>query len=249
MSDYSFMKGTLNPMRNLPTPAAVSNVLLGSACRHFLLIGAIALGTGLIHAGEQKNVFSGNFSKGHLDGWTAPPTVVAISGKGLESIGPGGLVTCRLERPTGKKGRWIYKAKVWPKGKDGHITIGFLPQVDGSGKFGLSVVIHGGGDVYLVSGPGHAPQVSGPLKGVSHLELGKLPYSLELAYSTTPPTATLTINGNVVAYDIPTAYGGVNEAPPPEESFAYAGILFMKQNDPKDGGRVESASVEWVPAR
>jgi hypothetical protein len=70
-----------------------------------------------------------------------------------------------------------------------------------------------------------------------------------LAYSTTPPTATLTINGNVVAYDIPTAYGGVVEAPPPEESFAYAAILFTEQNDPKDGGRVESASVEWVPAR
>jgi hypothetical protein len=242
------MKGTLNPMSNLPL-AAVFNVLLRSVCRHFLLIGAIALGTGLIHAGEQKNVFSGNFSKGHLDGWTAPPTVLAISGKGLESIGPGGLVTCRLERPTGKKGRWIYKAKVWPTGKRGHIIIGFLPQVDGRGKFGLSVVIHSTGDVALVSGPGHSPQVSGQLKGVSHLELGKLPYSVELAYSTTPPTATLTINGNVVAYDIPTAYGGVNEAPPPEESFAYAGIIFSEQNDPKNAGRVESASVEWVPAR
>jgi hypothetical protein len=49
------MKGTLNPMRNLP-PAAVFKVCLRSACRHFLLLGAIALGTGLIHAGEQKDV-------------------------------------------------------------------------------------------------------------------------------------------------------------------------------------------------
>jgi hypothetical protein len=248
-----FMKGTLNPMRNLPPPAAVFNVLLRSACRHFLLIGAIALGTGLIHAGEQKKVFSGNFSKGHLDGWTAPPTVVAISGKGLESIGPIGLVTRQLERPTGKKGRWVYKAKVWPKGQGGHIIIGFLPQVDGRGKFGLSVVIHSAGGVFLFSGPGHAPfeggNLAGQLKGVPPLELGKLPYSLELAYSTTPPAATLSVNGNVVAYDIPTAYGGVVEAPPPEESFAFAAILFTKQNDPKDGGRVESASVEWVPAR
>jgi hypothetical protein len=234
-------------------PAAVFKVLLRSACRHFLLIGAIAFGTGLIHAGEQKNVFSGNFSKGHLDGWTAPPTVVAISGKGLESIGPSGLVTRRLERPTGENGRWIYKAKVWPTGGElGNIIIGFFPQEKSAANCGLTVVIHGTGNVALVSGPGHSRQECGPLlplKGVSHLELGKLPYSVELAYSTTPPTATLTINGNVVAYDIPTAYGGVTGAPPPEESFAYAGILFMKQNDPKDGGRVESASVEWVPAR
>jgi hypothetical protein len=242
------MKGTLNPMSNLPL-AAVFNVLLRSVCRHFLLIGAIALGTGLIHAGEQKNVFSGNFSKGHLDGWTAPPTVVAISGKGLESIGPGGLVTRRLERPTGKKGRWVYKAKVWPAGTRGHIILGFFPQEDGSGSSlsGLSVVIYCRGDVAIYSGPGHSPQCK--LKTVSHQELGKPPYSVELAYSTTPPTATLTINGNVVAYDIPTAYGGVTEAPPPEESFAYAGIIFTEQNEPKNAGRVESASVEWVPAR
>jgi len=240
-------------MRNLPTPAAVFNVLLCSACRHFLLIGAIALGTGLIHAGEQKKVFSGNFSKGNLDGWTAPPTVVAISGKGLESIGPSGSVTRQLERPTEKKGTWIYKAKVWPKGKDGHIIIGFLPQVGGGAPWGLSLVIHSAGGVYLFSGPGHKPfeggNLSGQLKGVHPQEIGKLPYSLELAYFTTPPTVTLTINGNVVAYDIPTAYGGVTGAPPPEETFAFAGILFTKQNDPKDGGRVESASVEWVPAR
>ena len=240
-------------MRNLPPPASVFNVLLGSACRHFLLIGAIALGTGLIHAGDQKNVFSGNFSKGHLDGWTAPPTVVAISGKGLESIGPSGLVTRRLEGTTGKKGRWVYKAKVWPKGKGGHIIIGFLPQEDGRGKWGLSVVIHSGGGVFLFSGPGHAAfeggNLAGQLKGVPLQELGKLPYSVELAYDTTSTTATLTINGNVVAYDMLTAYGGVVGTPPPEESFAYAGILFSEQNDPKNGGRVESASVEWVPSR
>ena len=240
-------------MRNLPPPAAVFNVLLGSACRHFLLIGAIALGTGLIHAGDQKNVFSGNFSKGHLDGWTAPPTVLAISGKGLESIGPGGFVTCRLERPTGKKGRWIYKAKVWSTGKRGHIIIGFFPQEKSVAGCGLTVVIHSTGDVALVSGPGHAKyadgNLSGFLKGVSHLEIGKLPYSLELAYDTTSTTATLTINGSVVAYDMLTAYGGVVGTPPPEESFAYAGIIFSEQNDPKNGGRVESASVEWVPAR
>ena len=244
-----FMKGTLNPMRNLPPPAAFFNVLLGSACRHFLLIGAIALGTGLIHAGEQKNVFSGNFNKGHLDGWTAPPNVVAISGKGLESIGKVGVARCRLERPTGKKGRWIYKAKVWPAGTRGHIILGFFPQEDGSGSSpcGLSVVIYCMGDVAIYSGPGHSPQCR--MKTVSHQELGKAPYSVELAYSTTPPTATLTINGNVVAYDIPTAYGGVTEAPPPEESFAYAAILFTEQNEPKNGGRVESASVEWVPSR
>jgi hypothetical protein len=142
---------------------------------------------------------------------------------------------------------------VWPTGKRGHIIIGFFPQEKSTAKCGLTVVIHSTGDVALVSGPGHSPQaggnLSGFLKGVSHLELGKLPYSVELAYSTTPPTATLTINGNVVAYDIPTAYGGVNEAPPPEESFAYAGIIFSEQNDPKNPGRVESASVEWVPAR
>jgi prepilin-type N-terminal cleavage/methylation domain-containing protein len=117
------MKGTLNPMRNLPPPAAVFNVLLRSACRHFLLIGAIALGTGLIHAGEQKNVFSGNFSKGHLDGWTALPTVVAISGKGLESIGKVGVARCRLERSTGEEGSWIFKAKVWPKVPPGGFTL------------------------------------------------------------------------------------------------------------------------------
>jgi hypothetical protein len=248
-----FMKGTLNPMRNLPLPAAVFNVLLRSACRYFLLIGAIALGTGLIHAGEQKNVFSGNFSKSHLDGWTAGPTVLAIPGEGLECIGPTGFVTRRLEGSTGKKGTWIYKAKVWPKGNGGSITIGFFPQENSTAKAGLSVVIHSGGDVYLFSGPGHAPQeggnLSGRLKGVSFKELGKLPYSLELAYFTTPPTATLTINGNVVAYDILTAYGGVTGAPPPEETFAFAGIILSKQNEPKNGGRVESASVEWVPSR
>ena len=241
-------------MRNLPPPAAVFNVLLGSACRLFLLIGAIALGTGLIHAGDQKNVFSGNFSKGHLDGWTAPPTVVAISGKGLESIGPRGFVTRRLERPTGKKGRWVYKAKVWPKGKGGHITIGFFPEEKSVAGCGLSVVIHSNGHVYLHSGPGHKKytdgNLSGQLKGVGNIEeLVKLPYSVELAYDTTSTTATLTVNGNVVAYDMLTAYGGVVGTPPPEESFAFAGILFTEQNEPKDGGRVESASVEWVPAR
>ena len=240
-------------MRNLPPRAAVFNVLLGSACRHFLLIGAIALGTGLIHAGEQKKVFSGNFSKGHLDGWTAPPTIVAISGKGLEAIGPGGLVTCRLEGTTGKKGKWIFKAKVWPKGKDGNIIIGFFPT-EKSASCGLTVVIHSIGHVYLYSGPGHAKyadgNLAGILKGVANIEeLGKLPYSLELAYDTTSTTATLTVNGNVVAYDMLTAYGGVVGTPPPEETFASAGIILTKQNEPKNGGCVESASVEWVPAR
>jgi prepilin-type N-terminal cleavage/methylation domain-containing protein len=52
-----------------------------------------------------------------------PPNVVAISGKGLESIGKVGVARCRLERPTGKKGRWVYKAKVWPKVPPGGFTL------------------------------------------------------------------------------------------------------------------------------
>ena len=52
-----------------------------------------------------------------------PPNVVAISGKGLECIGPGGFVTRRLERSTGEEGSWIFKAKVWPKVPPGGFTL------------------------------------------------------------------------------------------------------------------------------
>ena len=234
-------------MKNLPPTPAVFNVCLRSTYRHFLLLGAIALSTGLIHAGEQKDVFSGNFSKGNLDGWSTSPSIVAIPGEGLESTDQNSFITRRLKRSTSKKeGKWIYKAKVWPKGESRScIEIGFFPYEYSQDHRGLSVIIHANGDVYLHSGPAR----EGKLTGVSHTRLGKLPYSVELAYTTTPPTATLTINGEVFAYDILTAYGGVTGTPPPEESFAFAGILFLKQNEPKNGGRVESASVEWVPSR
>ena len=234
-------------MKNLPPTPAVFNVCLRSTYRHFLLLGAIALSTGLIHAGEQKDVFSGNFSKGNLDGWSTSPSIVAIPGEGLESTDQNSFITRRLKRSTSKKeGKWIYKAKVWPKGERAScIEIGFFPYEHSQDHRGLSVIIHANGDVYLHSGPAK----EGKLTGVSFNRLGKLPYSVELAYTTTPPTATLTINGEVFAYDILTAYGGVTGTPPPEESFAFAGILFRKQNEPKNGGRVESASVEWVPSR
>lgn len=234
-------------MKNLPPTPAVFKVCLRSACRHFLLLGAMALGTGLMHAGEQKDVFSGNFSKGNLDGWSTSPSIVAILGEGLESIGTPGFTTRRLKRSTSKKeGKWIYKAKVWPKGEPAScIIIGFFPEEFLPIHRGLSVTIHACGDTYLNSDEERGRN----LTGVSGTRLGKPPYSVELTYTTTPPTATLSINGEVFAYDILTAYGGVTGTPPPEESFAFAGILFMKQNEPKNGGRVESASVEWVPSR
>lgn len=237
-------------MKHLPPTPAVFNVCLRSACRHFLLLGAMALGTGLMHAGEQKDVFSGNFSKGNLDGWSTTPSIVAIPGEGLESINHNSFITRRLKRSTSKKeGKWIYKAKVWPKGAPAScIIIGFFPEEFLPIHRGLSVTIHTCGDTYLNSDDGGG-RGSRHLTGVSGTRLGKPPYSVELVYTTTPPTATLSINGEVFAWDILTAYGGVTGTPPPEESFAFAGILFMAQNEPKNGGRVESASVEWVPSR
>jgi len=240
-----------------PSPAAViPNVSFRSARRHLLFLGAVVLTAGFSYAGEGK-ILSGNFEEGDLDGWTTPGKVVAISGEGLKSSAPVGYISRRLEHSTADEGKLVFKANVWPKGEDASwIMIGFFPKQENTASGGLQVLIrpannpHGGGTLF--SGPGTSPKEggnpSGLLKVFKLSDIGNPPYSVELAYSTTPPSVTVTINGEVVAQDLPTAYEGVAGSPPPPEAFAFAGIVFFQQNETEGGGRVQNAAVEWIPA-